>query len=149
MYYFDTSSTLAPGTVERGYAEWDGAHFGVVAIVTTDPRHTVSEIIFDKAMAMGVPAEASGNALVFVNGTQTATLGWSYRSVPHEKVKVTVPAGTFQTTRWEANVKLGQIDTLLSIYNVGIMAVRRDSKDYVNGSLASTTTMELVSGPVR
>jgi hypothetical protein len=39
--------------VERGYAEWDGAHFGEAAVVTTDAQHTVTEIVFDKAMVMG------------------------------------------------------------------------------------------------
>jgi hypothetical protein len=84
-----------------------------------------------------------------VNGTQTTALAWSYTTTPREKVKITVPAGTFQTTRWDVKVTLGQLDTSLNIYNVGIMAVRRDSKEYLNGSLASTTTMELMSGPVR
>lgn len=146
---FDTSTTLAPGAVERSYAEWDGAHFSEAAVVTTDAQQNVTEIIFDKALVMGVPVTFSGNAQVFVNGAQTATLPWSYTAAPREPVKVTVPAGTFQTTRWDVEVRLGQLDTQLSIFNVGIMAVRRDSKEYVNGSLAATQSLELMSGPVR
>ncbi len=146
---FDTSTTLAPGAVERSYAEWDGAHFSEAVVVTTDAQHNVTEIVFDRGLVMGVPVTYSGNAQIFVNGTQTATLPWNYTAAPREPAKITVPAGTFQTTRWDVEIQLGQLDTQLSIFNVGIMAVRRDSKEYVNGSLAATTSLELMSGPVR
>jgi hypothetical protein len=149
FHYFDTSSTLAPNATERDYAEWDGAHLGQAALVTTDDQHNVTEIIFDKALTFGAPADTSGNALVFVNDTQTTTLPWSYKAAPKDAAKVTVPAGTFQATRWEVELQLGPFNTTLTIYSVGIMGIRRDSKEYMNGSLVSTTTMELISGPVR
>ncbi len=149
FHYFVTSSTLVPDVTEREYAEWDGAHLGQAALVTTDAQHTVTEILFDKPLTFGVPANTSGSALVFMNDTQTATLPWSYSAAPLEMAKVTVPAGTFQATRWAVELKLGAFNTTLTIYSVGIMGVRRDSKEYVNGSLVSTTSMELISGPVR
>ncbi len=149
FHYFDTSSTLAPEATEREYAEWDGAHLGQAALVTTDPQHNVTEIIFDRPLAFGVPASTSGSALVFVNDAQTATLPWSYHAAPIEKAKVTVPAGTFLATRWEVELKLGAFNTTLTIYSLGIVGVRRDSKEYMNGSLVSSTSLELVSGPAR
>ncbi len=57
FHSFDSSSTLAPNATEREYAEWDGAHLGQAALVTTDDQHNVTEIIFDKALAFGAPAD--------------------------------------------------------------------------------------------
>lgn len=147
--YVDTSTTLQPGLVERIFVEWTGTHFRQIANVATDAQQNTVEIIFDKAFASSIEENLSGTALIFHNGVQKATPPWSFVSWARGTVKVTVPAGTYQTTRWDAVLRVGELETHLSSYTVGQKDVRRDSKLYISGTLHNTRYRELISGPVR
>lgn len=145
----DVSTTLLPSLTERIYLEWAGNHFRQVASVTTDAQNNTAEIIFDRPIDLGVEANISGTAVIFENGVQKATAPLSYAASAKGTARITVPAGTFQTTIWEALLRIGQLETSMSIYTVGIQDVRTESKIYTGGSLASTWSKELVSGPLR
>lgn len=147
-HYVDTSYVLTYGSVDRAYHAWTGGNFRQAANVATDAQHNVVEIIFDKPFGLGVSEIRSGTAQIFRNGTQKAVVPWSFVASLRGSVRVTVPAGTFYTTRWETVFKFGEHETVMSIYTVGITAVRMDSKEYVSGSHTTTTYRELVSGPV-
>ncbi len=148
-YAIDVSTTLNPSLSERIYLEWSGAHFRQVATATTDNLNNIAEIIFDRPIDLGVQANISGTAAIFENGVQKGTAPLSYSASSKGTAKVTVPAGTFQTTMWEALLRIGPLETSMSIYTVGIHDIRMESKIYTGGSLASTWSKELTSGPVR
>lgn len=137
--YVDTSTTLQPGLVERIFVEWTGTHFRQIANVATDAQQNTVEIIFDKAFASDIEENLSG----------TATPPWSFVSSARGTVKVTVPAGTYQTTRWDAVLRVGELETQLSSYTVGQKDIRRDSRLYISGILHNTRYRELIRGPVR
>lgn len=148
-YAIDVSSTLNATLAERIYHEWAGTHFRQVASVTSDTSNNVVEIVFDRPIDLGIEANVSGTAVVFENGVQRATAPLTYSASTKGTAKVTVPAGTFQTTVWEAVLKIGQLETSMSIYAVGIQDVRMASKVYAGGALNTTWSKELISGPVR
>ncbi len=148
-YAIDVSSTLNPTLAERIYHEWAGTHFRQVASVTTDTSNNMAEIIFDRPIDLGIEANVSGTAAIFENGVQRGTAPLTYSASAKGTAKVTVPAGTFQTTIWEAVLRIGQLETSMSIYAVGIQDVRMESKIYAGGALNSTWSKELISGPVR
>ena len=148
-YHFFVQSYTLIAAVERDYLEWAGTHFRLVASEVIDSQKNWLEVIFDRAIDIGVQTNVSGTAVIFQNGIQKATAPWSYSASSRGTVKVTVPAGTFQTTEWETVLRLGPAETFARIYAVGIQGVRTDTKIYASGSLTTTWYTELVSGPVR
>lgn len=148
-YVIDVSTTLNPSLTERIHFEWGGTHLRQVASMTSDNQNNTAEIIFDRPIDLGVQANISGTAVIFENGVQRVTAPLSYSASSRGTARVTVPAGTFQTTIWEAVLRIGQLETSMSINFVGMHDVRVEAKVYAAGSLASTWSKELVSGPVR
>lgn len=145
----DQSSTLTPGLVERAYLIWMGAYFRQAASVSTDARKNALAIIFDRPFGVGTEDRASGVARIVQNNQQRGTIAWTYSSVSRGTVTITVPAGTFETKKWETTLKLGKGATVYDIYVVGVTDIRVDAKEYLNGQQTSTSSRELVRGPVR
>ncbi len=108
--------------------------------MATDAQSNTVEIIFDRAIDIGVQANVSGTAVIFENGTQRATTPLSYSASSRVSMKITVPAGTFQTARWEVVFKLGPLETHMSAYTVGLTDIQLDYKAYASGSLIRTTS---------
>jgi hypothetical protein len=147
-YRMDVSYTLNPMS-ERVYLEWTGTHFRQVATVASDNLNNTIEILFNKPIDLGVETEGSGAAVILQNGVQKGTSAWSFSASSRGRVKVTVPAGTFQATEWDAVLRIGASETLMKIYAVGILDVRMESKISASGSPAGAWYKELMSGPVR
>jgi hypothetical protein len=148
-HVIDQSSTIGPGVVERTYLVWTGSHFRQAANVATDARRNAVAIIFDKPFGLLVEERASGIARIVQNTKPQGTIPWSFTATSRGKANVTVPGGSYETTRWAVVLKLGKLQTFLDIYSVGVTDIRQDSKEYVEGSLTATVSRELVSGPVR
>lgn len=148
-HYVDQSSSLAPGFVERSYMVWAGGHFRQAATVATDAQKNVLEIVFDRTFGIAVQEDASGTAQIIHNGDVRGSSQWRFVSSSGGKVKITVPAGTFQATKWEATLRLGQMEVLFNVHSVGLTDIRIESHESINGSLVATTARELTSGPVR
>ena len=145
----DVSTTVNPSLAERIYHEWAGTHFRQVASVTTDTSNNMAEIVFDRPIDLGIQTNISGTAAIYENGVQRGTAPLTYSASSKGTARVTVPAGTFQATIWDVLLRIGQLETSMSIHAVGIQDVRMESKIFAAGSLASTWSKELVSGPLR
>lgn len=63
-------------------------------------------------------------------------------------VKITVPAGSFSTTRWEGTYTLGQLRQVFTVYMVGAHEIRADIDIYLGGTLSKRDRLELMRGPV-
>jgi hypothetical protein len=113
------------------------------------PIEGEQEIILDKPFRQGVSENVSGTAQASQNGGQPIQVPWSYTASPRGTLKVTVPAGTFRTTKWNVVFRLGQLEAQFAVYAVGLTDVRLESKQYLSGSLAATISRDLMTGPVR
>lgn len=148
-HYIDGVSTLTPGISERDYFAWTGVA-RLAATVLTDATG-ILEIIFDKTFVLYGAAESqSGTHQVYFNGAFQGTGNWSASSTNAGTFVVTVPAGTFTTTRWNWLLTVGALGTNASTYAAGsaVVEVRRDAATTSSGSPSGTYSYELTSGAV-
>jgi hypothetical protein len=145
----EQTHTLLPGYLERVYLTWDGSRFRQVATVETTGQGSTVEIILDKSLPLAAQDAATGSAQIILNGSSQGHAPWSYTSVSPGQEPVTVPAGAFRATRWDAVFKIGQIESRLTSHTVGLTDVRSEIAQSVAATLALTSVRELVSGPIR
>ncbi len=148
-HVFTITSTLRRGTVTRLYQIWTGTHFRQAVLKVTEPGGNVEENIFDRPFDIGVRVDRSGTAQFLGNGFALGRDPWRFAATPRGRVKVTVPAGTFQAALWEIVLRLGERKTLSTVHTVGLTDVRRVDRLYWSGAFVSTSQLELVRGPVR
>jgi len=148
FHLVEYSLTLDPGTLERQFLLWDRGYFRQAAAVVTDGTDTV-EIVFDRPIALGgVQESRSGGAQVYQNGTLQGTAPWTTTVLNKGTVRITVPAGSFSTTRWEGTYTLGQLRQTFTVYMVGAHEVRAEVDIFVGGTLSKKERFELMRGPV-
>ncbi len=142
------SLTLVPGTVERQFLVWDRGYFRQAAVVVTDGSTTL-EIVFDTPVALGgVQETRNGGAQVYENGALQGVAPWKVAVVNRGSARITVPAGTFSTTRWEGTYVLGQLQQKFTVYMMGAHEVRAEIDVYVGGSLTKKDRLDLMRGPI-
>lgn len=140
--------TLAPGTVERQFLVWDKGFFRQAAALVTEGSEVV-EIVFDRPIALGgVQESRAGGAQIYQNGALQGTAPWTTAVTNRGTVKITVPAGSFSTTRWEGTYTLGQLRQVFTVYMVGAHEIRADIDIYLGGTLSKRDRLELMRGPV-
>ncbi len=147
--FMDAAYSLRPGTAERLYLDWAGTHFRQVANVVTNAQQSVLEVVFDRPFRIRVVENASGTVQIFENGTPKASLPWTYTSTAQGTTKVTVPAGTFRTTRWDTNLKIADREMRSRFFTVGYTDVRWETAAFASGGQTGMTSVELMSGPVK
>jgi len=148
-YATAVSDTITPNLTEKDYYEWTGTQFRQIAL-QTDTADTTLEIVFDKAVPLDTARSASGMAETYVNGTDRGAIPWSTTVTPLGTGAVTVPAGTFlNVQKWQTTFQFGVLRQVQIADVLGLVDLRVDSQYYVNDALKSTTSEELVSGPVR
>lgn len=151
-YHFaDVKDTLTQGAAERTYFTWNPVATARATVLTgTNQTPGTYEIIYGGAgiVVAGAAQATSGMAQCFFNGEPWGTVSWSASSTYAGTVIVTVPAGTFTTTRWNWLLTFsGSCWTwsqTASSYMVGATEIRRDGAF----SGLSTYSLELQSGPV-
>ncbi len=142
------SLTLDPGTVERQFLVWDRGYFRQAAAVVSDGNEVV-EIVFDRPIALGgAPETRNGGAQIYQNGVLQGTAPWSTAVVHKGTARITVPAGSFSTTRWEGTYTLGQLRQAFTVYMVGAHEVRADIDIFVGGTLSKKDRFELMRGRI-
>lgn len=151
-HFVDLTDTFIPGANERTYFTWNQVAIQR-ADVWTGPSSNPGtyELAFggDGIVNFGVARATSGVAQCFFNGEDWGTVAWSASSTKAGTVTITVPAGTFSTTRWNWQVTFSGDCLTLSItavsYVVGSASVIR-----VDGATSGrgTYSYELQSGPV-
>ncbi|HEV8339361.1 MAG TPA: hypothetical protein VGR25_06860 [bacterium] len=142
------SLTLVPGAVERQFLVWDRGYFRQAAAVLTDGAVTL-EIVFDRPIALGgVQETRSGGAQIYENGALKGTALWKTAVVNRGTARITVPAGTFSTTRWEGTYTLGELRQEFTVYMVGAHEMRAEIDVFVGGSLTKRDRLDLMRGPL-
>lgn len=142
------SLTLVPGTVERQFLVWDRGYFRQAAALLTDGNETL-EIVFDRPIALGgVQETRNGGAQIYQNGALQGTAPWKTAVVNRGTARITVPAGTFSTTRWEGTYTLGELRQVFTVYMVGAHEVRAGIDVFVGGALTKKDRLDLMRGPI-
>jgi len=147
-YYTEATNTVTPGLVARDYYVWTHGHFRQAAEQAYDAQNNGLEIQFDKTFPFDIPERVSGHAALVQNGVPQGDVPWSVAVTYGGAVKVTVPAGTFQAERWDTKFQFGDTRQLQTVETMGYTDLRAEVKHYLGAALSSTTTRELVSGPV-
>ncbi len=159
-YHFVDGTTTLSFFAERTYFTWNPV-ITVRATVLTEPL-SIRELVYGGSgiVTIGSAQSTSGVAQCFFNGAPFGSNSWSASSTSAGTSTVTVPAGTFTTTRWNWMVTVSTFSSCLdtstnaSSYAVGNASeVRRDaavSSPSEDGFSTDTGTysLELVSGPV-
>jgi len=144
----DGASTLTPGLTERTHFAWNPVA-RTAATVLTDASGTLEIIFSDPFITIGGNESRSGTTQVFFNGAFQGTGNYSVSTASAGTFSVTVPAGTFTTTRWNWNLLIGLLGTNASSYAVGNASeVRRDATTSQSGTTTGTYFLELITGPV-
>jgi len=142
------SDSLDPGTLERQFLVWDRGYFRQAAALVTDGTDTL-EIVFDRPIALGgVQETRRGSAEVYQNGALQGTAPWATMVVNKGTARITVPAGSFSTTRWEGTYTLGQLRQTFTAHMVGAHEVRVDVDIFISGTLSKKDRYELLRGSV-
>jgi len=149
-YYVTTvSDTINPNVAEKDYYEWTGTQFRQAAL-QTDTADSTLEIVFDNAVPLDTSQSASGTAETYVNGNDQGPIPWSTTVTSLGTDTVTVPAGTFHDVqKWQTTFQFGVVRQVQVAEVVGLVDLRVDSEYYANGVLKSTTSQELINGPVQ
>lgn len=148
VYATVVSDTVTPTLVERDYYVWTGSHFRQAA-VETEVANTTMEILFDNTLPVDTEQSISGKARTFVNGVDQGDFPWSAIVTLVGAETVTVPAGTyFNVQRWKRIFQFGSIRQIQFADSIGLVDLRVDSQQYIDGVLKSTTRQELLTGPV-
>ncbi len=147
--FMDASYSLRPGTAERLYLDWAGTHFRQVANVVTNAQRSVLEVVFDRPFRIRVNENTSGTVQILENGTPKASVPWTYTSTAQGTTKVTVPAGTFRASRWDAILKIADREMRTKYFTVGHTDIRWETTAFASGGQTGMTSVELVSGPVK
>jgi len=143
------SHTVTPTLVERDYYVWTGSHFRQAAVETKVANITM-EILFDQPLPVDTEQSISGKARAFVNGVDQGEFPWGAIVTSAGVETVTVPAGTFLNAhRWKRIFEFGAVRQIQSADSIGLVDLRVDAPQYVDGVLKSTTRQELLSGPVQ
>ena len=109
------------------------------------------EIFFGEPgfVRVGAIESASGTAQLYQNGTFIGTVPWSASSSNGGTYIVTVPAGTFTTTRWDSSLTIGGLrDSGSSYVAGGTLSVRVSSVTVDSQGTTYTQQLELIDGPV-
>ncbi len=152
-YHFeDETDTFTPGATERTYFTWNQVatqRADVWIGPSSDPG--TYELIFggDGIVTVGAAQATSGVAQCFFNGQDWGTVAWSASSTKAGTVTITVPAGTFTTTRWNWQVTFSGGCLTLSI-TASSYVVGSASEIRVDGATSgrATYSYELQSGPI-
>jgi len=151
-HYADETDTFTPGATERTYFTWNQVatqRADVWAGPSSDPG--TYELVFggDGIVTVGAAQATSGVAQCFFDGQDSGTVAWSASSTKAGTVTITVPAGTFTTTRWNSQVTFSGECLTLSI-TASSYVVGSASEIRVDGATSGrrTYSYELQSGPV-
>lgn len=145
-HVFETRDSLGKG-VERDMALWTGSTFRHAASIVMQGGTTV-EIVFDKPYATTGATEAlAGRTEIYQNGDLSGRGGWSNVVSRGKAAKISVPAGTFNTTRWEGTLILGNLKQVYTMYAVGPVEVRVDMEVFNKGVRQASIVIELTKGP--
>lgn len=147
-YHMMETKSSVSRLVERDYLVWNGKIFRQAAAVMVDGR-TTTEIVFSKPYATsGVQEQMAASTLVYENGVEKGRGAYSIAVAPEGSVKITVPAGTFTTTRWGGTMIMGNIKRVYTMYAVGPLEIRGDFDVYVDGKFNHRLTIALQKGAV-
>ena len=146
-HVFETRDSLGKG-VERDMAIWTGSTFRHAASIVLEGGKTI-EIVFDKPYATtGASESLAGRTEIYQDGELSGRGGWSNVVSRGQAAKVTVPAGTFSTTRWEGTLVLGNLKQVYTMYAVGPVEVRVDMEVFSKGVRQASIIIELTKGPI-
>lgn len=146
-HVFETRGSLGKAA-ERNYTIWTGTTFRNAVSVVTQGANTL-EIVFDKPYATtGVTESLAGRTEIYQNGEMTGRGGWSNVVSRGQTERVTVPAGTFSTQRWEGALVLGNLKQVYTAYAVGHVEVRIDMEVFDKGVRTASIIIELTKGAV-
>lgn len=148
VYYTEQTNTVLPGLLQRDYYVRVDGHLREIGQEFRNAQNSAVEILFDKSLPTDVPGSVSGQATVYQSGGNHADVAWSVVLANRGPVKVTVPAGTFQATKWETRFRLGKLESVETSDSVGLVDVRVESRQTTAGGGRISVHRELVSGPV-
>ncbi len=141
-HLFEDTNSSSPGFTERIFTVWDGSLARIKAELSTDGINTI-EFVFDKTWVLNQAAESqSGMVQRYVNGILLDSIPWSVSTSNGGTAIVTVPAGTFTTTKWDGTLNVGGAQPYSS-YTSAHTEIKRQFTSIVT---LSQVLFELTSG---